>query len=113
MKAHRQTIKDHLGGVSQVLKWLLFGVELVLLSVLCLVVFLVPAPPYPGKAPQEVGVALLASLTAFLCGALFVRNSKTATWSLVRVLLTPPCVICLCVLGVVIFPITVGFLRSK
>jgi hypothetical protein len=113
LKAHDQTIKDDPGRVSQVLKWLLLVIELGLLCVLCLVVFLVPAPPYPGKAPEEVGLALLASLTALLCGALFVRNSKEAKRSFVSVLLTPPCVICLCVLGVVIVPITLGFFRSR
>lgn len=95
-----------------VMKWLLFAVEAALLVLLCLVVFLVPVPPFPGKAPQELGVALLSLVTALLCGTLFARASRKAA-SVISVLLTPPCVICACVLFVVAVPITMGFLRAR
>ena len=91
-------------------KWSLLGIELLFLGVLCLVVFLVPAPPYPRKTPHEIILALLSAATALLCGKIFVRDSGRANSSFANVLSTPPCVVCFVVLGAVVIPITIGII---
>ena len=114
MALHASVQNHHVGVGYQVLKWSAFGVELLLLCVLLVVTFLVPVPPFQyGKTPQEVLLVALSAAVSLAVGALFLRGSKSSTMSLVNLISSPPCVIGLTVIAIVIVPMVIGFLRSR
>ena len=113
MDTHTENQNSHVGVAYTILKWTVFSAELVLLSVLLMVTFLVPVPPFPlGKLPQESFLVLLSAAAAFSTGVLFLRStkSKLAFRSLIG---TPPCVIGITVIAIVVIPIAVGLSRGR
>lgn len=96
----------------RVFKWLLFGVELFLLWVLCNTLFLVPGP-YRGDRGIIIAVsALLAALVSWTSGRLFQRTSADDGPSLSKTFSSPPVVICIFVLAVATVVMTVALLAT-
>ncbi len=108
------SVQNHQAGVAyQVLKWTLFGVEVLTLCVLLVVTFLVPVPPFQyGKTPQEALLVVLSAAVSLAVGALFLRG-KGSTMSLANLISSPPCVMGLTVIAIVVVPMVIGFLRSR
>ena len=113
MDVHASTQSDHASVAYQILKWSVFVIELLLLCVLLMVTFLVPVPPSPyGKVPQEALLVGLSAIVSIATGALFLRR-KQPSMSLARLLVTPPCVVGMTVIAIVVVPIAIGFMRGR
>lgn len=99
----------------QVLKWTVFSVELLLLGLLLIITFLVPViPGIPrGKLPDIALFALLSAASALTAGALFLKGSKRSAMSLANLISTPPCIVGITVITIVVIPIFIGFLRGR
>jgi hypothetical protein len=97
----------------RIVKWLLFGVELFLLWVLCNTLFLVPGP-YRGERGVIIAAsAVLAALAAWTSGRLFQRSSTDGSPSLGKTFSSPPVVICIFVLAVASIVMTVAILATR
>ena len=97
----------------RILKWTLFVIELILLGVLLLVTFLVPIPPFRfGKLPQEAILVVLSAAIAISSGVLMTKTSKHQKLSFGNLIGTPPCVIEMTVVALVIIPMVVGLLNG-
>jgi hypothetical protein len=95
----------------RVFKWLLFGVEIFLLWVLCNTLFLVPGP-YRGDRGIIIAVsAVLAALVSWTSGRLFQRTDGAP--SLSKTFSSPPVVICIFVLAVATIVMTVAILATR
>jgi len=103
--------RNHIGVGFQVIKWSVFAVELVLLCLLLMVAFLVPVPPFRwGKLPQETLIVMLSVIAAAVAGTLFLRGRESSTISLKNIVSTPPCVVAITVITIVIVPLLIGAL---
>jgi hypothetical protein len=97
----------------RIFKWLLFGVEIFLLWVLCNTLFLVPGP-YRGERGVIIAVAtVLAALVAWTSGRLFQRPSTDGSRSLGKTFSSPPMVICIFVLAVASVVMAVAILSTR
>jgi hypothetical protein len=103
----------HPGRASSVFKWLLFGVEIFLLWVLCNTLFLVPGPYIGDRGAIIVVSAVLATLVAWTSGRLFQRTSADRAPSLSKTFSSPPVAICIFVLAVATVVMTVAILASR
>lgn len=99
----------------QILKWTTFVVQLGLLFMLLLITFLVPVVPgVPrGKVPEEAFFVLLSAVATAIAGTIFLRGSRNSAMSLVNLISTPPCVVGITVITIVIVPILIGFLTGR
>jgi hypothetical protein len=97
----------------RVFKWILFGVELFLLWVLCNTLFLVPGPYRGDRGVIIVVSALLAALVSWTSGRLFQRTSAGSTPALGKTFSSPPVVICIFVLAVATAVMVVAILATK
>lgn len=94
--------------VVSAMKWLLFGIELVLIFFLYSVIFLVPGGASRESNLLGTGLGLLAVLAGLFCGKLFVKASGGDHTSFQAIASTFPVIT-----GAIFFGITVlvGFVR--
>lgn len=106
------SVQEHRAGFGhKVLKWSLFIIELSVLCVLLIVAFLVPVPPFRwGKVPQEALLILLSMLAAISAGLLFVRDTPSSKVSVARVVSSPPFVVSITVIAIVLIPLVIGMI---
>ncbi len=97
----------------RVFKWVLFGVELFLLWVLCNTLFLVPGPYRGDRGIIIVVAAVLAALVSWTSGRLFQRTSTDGVPPLSKTFSSPPVVICIFALAVAAVVMTVTILASR
>ena len=97
----------------RVFKWILFGVEIFLLWVLCNTLFLVPGPHRGDRGIIIVVSAVLAALVSWASGRLFQRTSTDGAPSLSKTFSSPPVVICIFVLVVATVVMTVALLATR
>jgi hypothetical protein len=97
--------------VVRVFKWILFGVEIFLLWVLCNTLFLVPGPYRGDRGIIIVVSAVLAALVSWSSGRLFQRTSTDGA-PLSKTFSSPPVVICIFVLVVATVVMTVAILAT-
>jgi len=97
----------------RVFKWLLFGVELFLLWVLCNTLFLVPGPYRGDRGIIIVVSAVLAALVSWTSGRLFQRTSTDGAPSLGKTFSSPPVVICIFVLAVATVVMSMAILATR
>jgi hypothetical protein len=83
------------------LKWLLFGIEVLLVWVLCNTLFLVPIPFGAQQKLIAGAAALLSALAAWASGSISQTIATRQIRSAPGVLSTPPVAICIFVLSVV------------
>ncbi len=94
-------------------KWLLFGIEIFLLWVLCNTLFLVPGS-YIGERGLIIGVsALLSAVVAWTSGRMFQSTSSDGSTSLGKTLSAPPVVICIFVLAVAGLTMAIALLATR
>ena len=103
----------HRTRTVRIFKWLLFGVEIFLLWVLCNTLFLVPGPYRGERGIIIVVAAMLAALVSWTSGRLFQRASTDGAPSLSKTFSSPPVVICTFVLAVATVVMTVALLASR
>ena len=96
---------------SSLLKWAAFVVQVLVLCMLLIITFMGPPTPFKYRLYPQIAILIgLSVLVSAATGALFLRGSKSSTMSLANLISSPPCVVGMTVIAIVVVPVVIGFL---
>ena len=95
-----------------ILKWLLFGVEIVLLGLFFLITFFAPVMSGVSKIPTIATLAALSFVPALVSGGCFTWKAK-GSGRFKRILSAPPLIVYIAVVGLSAVPLVIGWVIGK